>query len=66
MDDLKKSKKADSFFKREFSNADIQKSAHFTFLDGFRLGFGFFVGFTLGLIIVSFVVSLVANLLRAF
>ena len=66
MDDLKKSKKADSFFKREFSSADIQKSAHFTFLDGFRLGFGFFVGFTLGLIIVSFIVSLVANLLRAF
>ena len=66
MDDLKKSKKADSFFKREFSSTDIQKSAHFTFLDGFRLGFGFFVGFTLGLIIVSFIVSLVANLLRAF
>ena len=66
MDDIKKSKKADNFFRREFSNADIQKSAHFTFRDGFRLGFGFFVGFTLGLTIVSTIVALVTNLFKAF
>lgn len=64
MDEVKKSKKADNFFRREFSDADIQKSVHFTFRDGFRLGFGFFVGFSLGLMIVAGVVALVNNLFK--
>jgi hypothetical protein len=64
MDDIKKSKKADNFFRREFSSADIQKSAHFTYRDGFRLGFGFFVGFMLGLIILTAIVAGVNNLFK--
>lgn len=64
MDNIKKSKKADNFFRRELSEADIQKSAHFTFLDGFRLGLGFFVGFGLGLMIVVTIMAVVNNLFK--
>lgn len=48
----KRAKKAEQFFRKELSEADIQKSVHYTFKDGFRLGFGFFVGFMLGTLIV--------------
>lgn len=52
MQEDKRAKKADQFFRKELSEADIQKSVHYTFKDGFRLGFGFFVGFMLGTLIV--------------
>lgn len=64
MDEIKKSKKADSFFRREFSNDNIQKSAHFTYRDGFRLGFGFFIGFMLGLLIVATIGIFISNLFK--
>ena len=54
----KRIKKADQFFRKELSEADIQKSVHYTFKDGFRLGFGFFVGFLLGTLIVGIIASL--------
>lgn len=52
MQEDKRAKKADQFFRKELTNADVQKSVHYTFKDGFRLGFGFFVGFMLGTLIV--------------
>ena len=51
----KRAKKAEQFFRKELNEADIQKSVHYTFKDGFRLGFGFFVGFTLGSLIVMLI-----------
>ena len=66
MEEHKKSRRADQFFRREISDSDIQKGAHFTFRDGFRLGFGFFVGFILGLIIISLVAAVVNNFFKLF
>lgn len=62
----KRIKKADQFFRKELSEADIQKSVHYTFKDGFRLGFGFFVGFLLGTLIIGLIASLVNWLLSLF
>ena len=66
MEEHKKSRRADQFFRREISDSDIQKGAHFTFRDGFRLGFVFFVGFMLGLIIISLVAAVVNNFFKLF
>jgi len=62
----KRIKKADQFFRKELSEADIQKSVHYTFKDGFRLGFGFFVGFLLGALIIGLIASLVNWLISLF
>jgi hypothetical protein len=62
----KRIKKADQFFRKEISEADVQKSVHYTFKDGFRLGFGFFVGFLLGTLIVGLIASLVSWLISLF
>jgi hypothetical protein len=62
----KRIKKADQFFRKELSEADIQKSVHYTFKDGFRLGFGFFVGFLLGTLIVGLIASLINRLVSLF
>lgn len=32
------------FERKEISEEDIERSAHFTYRDGFRLGFGIFIG----------------------
>jgi len=52
MEHDKREKKADQFFRRELIDSDVQKSVHYTFKDGFRLGFGFFIGFMLGALIL--------------
>ncbi|MEI6741879.1 MAG: hypothetical protein WCK71_02050 [bacterium] len=52
MEHDKREKKADQFFRRELIDSDVQKSVHYTFKDGFRLGFGFFIGFMLGTLIL--------------
>lgn len=62
----KRIKKADQFFRKEISEADVQKSVHYTFKDGFRLGFGFFVGFLLVTLIVGLIASLVSWLISLF
>jgi hypothetical protein len=58
----KRIKKADQFFRKELSEADIQKSVHYTF----RLGFVFFVGFLLGTLIVGLIASLINWLVSLF
>ncbi len=62
----RRAKKADQFFRKELTNADIQKSVHYTFKDGFRLGFGFFVGFMLGTLIVVLISMGVNFIIRLF
>ncbi len=66
MDEDKKSRKAEQFFRRELEDSDIQKSVHYTFKDGFRLGFGFFVGFMLGTLIVVLIAIIVNIIFKAF
>lgn len=56
----RRARKAEQFFRKEITDADIQKSVHYTFKDGFRLGFGFFVGFLLGTLIVV-LASMIVN-----
>lgn len=54
------------FERKEISDEDVQKSAHFTYRDGFRLGFGIFIGlFTAGLILMA-IVWVTSSLLRLF
>jgi hypothetical protein len=62
----KRIKKADQFFRREINEGDVQKSAHYTFKDGFRLGFGFFVGFLLGTLIVVLIATILNWIFKAF
>lgn len=62
----KRAKKADQFFRKELNEADIQKSVHYTFKDGFRLGFGFFVGFMLGTLIMVLIAMGVNAIFRMF
>jgi len=57
-------KKADDFFKKEISSAEIETSAHYTFRDGFRLGFGIFVGFLAGSIILVGLVWLLGSVFK--
>ena len=57
-------KKADDFFKKEIESAEVETSAHYTFRDGFRLGFGFFVGFMLGSAILTILVMVLGNFLK--
>ena len=58
--------RANQFFRRELEDSDIQKSVHYTFKDGCRLGFGFFVGFLLGTLILGLLASLVGWLISLF
>ncbi len=63
--DTKKPDKATDYFKKELRLGDVQKSAHYTYRDGFRLGFGIFVGFMVGSVILfalSYVFSYVLSL----
>ncbi len=62
----KQIKKADQFFRKELSEADIQKSVHYTFKDGFRLGFGFFVGFLLGTLVIGLIATFINWLISLF
>lgn len=65
MEEKKHSKKSSSFFRNEMRHSDIEKSAHYTYRDGFRLGFGFFIGFlvcTLALILVVYIINWIINL----
>ncbi|MCX6804907.1 MAG: hypothetical protein NT111_02750 [Patescibacteria group bacterium] len=66
MQDDKRVKKADQFFRKELEDSDIQKSVHYTFKDGFRLGFGFFVGFMLGTLAIVLISTLVSIIFKAF
>ncbi|MSR68366.1 hypothetical protein EXS66_01095 [Candidatus Saccharibacteria bacterium] len=66
MEHDKREKRADQFFRRELRDSDVQKSAHYTFKDGFRLGFGFFIGFILGGLILILISSLANQLFKIF
>ena len=66
MQDDKRVKKADQFFRKELEDSDIQKSVHYTFKDGFRLGFGFFVGFMLGTLAIVLISTSVSIIFKAF
>lgn len=58
---------SDTFFDRkEIDDDDVQKSAHFTYRDGFRIGFGFFIGFAAAGLILLTVVWLVSAVVRLF
>lgn len=59
-------KKADNFFKREIDTAEIETSAHYTYRDGFRLGFGFFIGFLLASLILLLLIYLVTTVIKVF
>ena len=43
-----KTKVADSLFKTEITESQIERGAHYTYRDGFRLGLGIFVGLMVG------------------
>ncbi|MCC7289152.1 hypothetical protein IT414_02050 [bacterium] len=57
-------KKADEFFRKEIDTAEIERSAHYTFRDGFRLGFGIFCGFLLGSVILVAIVWLLGSVFK--
>ncbi len=54
------------YFKKELAADDITRAAHYTYRDGFRLGFGIFIGFLVGSLAVIVVVYLFNIILRAF
>lgn len=56
--------KADEFFRKEIDSAQIERSAHYTFRDGFRLGFGIFCGFLLGSVILIGIVWLLGSVFK--
>lgn len=66
---MEKQSKATKFFRhqrRELEASDVQRSAHYTYRDGFRLGLGIFVGFLVGslaLILVVFLLNLIMRIL---
>lgn len=45
---MMKDKEADELFKKEITKDQVERGAHFTYRDGFRLGFGIFVGLMVG------------------
>jgi len=47
---------AREYFKKELSDQDVTKAAHYTYRDGFRLGLGIFVGFLAGSLVLLLVV----------
>ncbi len=59
-------KKADNFFKREIESAEIETSAHYTYRDGFRLGFGFFIGILAAGLILFTLTWLATSLIKLF
>ena len=63
-----KSEQATEFFREEneIGRADVVKSAHYTYRDGFRLGFGIFCGFLLGSLIVILLVYVLNLIIGAF
>ena len=66
MSENKHVKKAEQFFKKELDEIEVQKSVHYTYKDGFRLGFGFFVGFALALLIVFLVFFVTISIISLF
>ena len=56
--------RANEYFKKELSQEDITKAAHYTYRDGFRLGLGIFVGFLLGSIVLTVIIYLLNFVLR--
>jgi len=59
-------KKSDEFFRREITRREVESGAHYTYRDGFRLGFGFFIGMLLGASILTVVIYLINSLIRLF
>lgn len=62
-----KQAKATKFFRhqrRELEAADVERSAHYTYRDGFRLGLGIFIGFLVGTLALVLVVFLLNFVLR--
>ena len=57
--------KKTSYFKKELSSDDITRAAHYTYRDGFRLGFGIFVGFLAGSLVLVLVVYLLNLVFKA-
>ncbi len=53
------------YFKKELAADDITRAAHYTYRDGFRLGFGIFIGFLAGSLVLVALVYLLNLLLRA-
>lgn len=64
--DDKRAKKADDFFKRELSDAEIENPARLSYRDGFRLGFGFFIGFVAATLILVLIVYGINMLFKLF
>lgn len=52
--------------RRELDAMDVQRSAHYTYRDGFRLGLGIFVGFLAGTLALVLVIYLLNLLIRVF
>jgi len=51
--------------RRELEDMDVQRSAHYTYRDGFRLGLGIFVGFlagTLALVLVIYILNFILRI----
>ncbi len=66
MQEDKRAKKADDFFKRELDEADIETTTHYSYRDGFRLGLGFFVGFVAATLILVLIVYGINMLFKIF
>lgn len=58
---------SEAFFEhKEIEDEDVERSAHFTYRDGFRIGFGFFIGFAVASLILLAVVWVVSAIMRLF
>lgn len=61
-----KDKKATEFFEEELTHADVEESAHYTYRDGFRIGFGFFIGLITAIALFVGLVAATSFLLKLF
>ncbi|MDP4038506.1 MAG: hypothetical protein Q8P54_00875 [bacterium] len=57
-------KKPNEFFQKEITQKEVQGSAHYTYRDGFRLGFGFFIGVLLGVSILIVIIYMINSIIR--
>lgn len=64
MEQHKKDRSGD-YFKKEISDQDVARAAHYTYRDGFRLGLGIFVGFLAGSLVLVLVIYLLNLIFHA-
>lgn len=64
MEQHKKDRSGD-YFKKEISDLDVSRAAHYTYRDGFRLGLGIFVGFLAGSLVLVLVIYLLNLIFHA-